>query len=203
MMRLRVCSTARTIVATLKPDGGPQTSVVQVKRECALYFSRTTARRQKACDLVRDPRIRSRSSTRCATSSASSGDQFACRADRAAPNLARLKRRSPQPSRQCRPEPAGFDETKRTFLSRRCCATGNGPCGLLGQWSSPTQAKPTFSWSAVTEPLAQSGPSLLNTSLALLWARCWSCQYARDIRSRPTLLGGRIRAKPLVGRSSI
>jgi PPOX class probable F420-dependent enzyme len=44
-------------VATLNPDGGPQSSVVWFKRDGdALLFS-VTARRQKARNLARDPRI--------------------------------------------------------------------------------------------------------------------------------------------------
>jgi PPOX class probable F420-dependent enzyme len=44
-------------VATLNPDGGPQTSVVWIARdENAVLFSTTTGRR-KARNLARDPRI--------------------------------------------------------------------------------------------------------------------------------------------------
>lgn len=44
-------------VATLNPDGGPQTSVVWVAREGDTVLFSTTAGRQKARNLTRDPRI--------------------------------------------------------------------------------------------------------------------------------------------------
>ncbi|MFI8931631.1 PPOX class F420-dependent oxidoreductase [Streptomyces sp. NPDC053474] len=45
------------VVATLNPDGGPQTSVVWVgRRQDTVVFS-TTAGRKKARNLARDPRI--------------------------------------------------------------------------------------------------------------------------------------------------
>ncbi|GHC45872.1 PPOX class F420-dependent oxidoreductase [Streptomyces cinnamoneus] len=45
------------VVATLNPDGGPQTSVVWVGRQRDAVVFSTTAGRQKARNLVRDPRI--------------------------------------------------------------------------------------------------------------------------------------------------
>ena len=44
-------------VATLNPDGGPQTSVVWIAREGDTVLFSTTARRQKARNLARDPRV--------------------------------------------------------------------------------------------------------------------------------------------------
>ena len=44
-------------VATLNPDGGPQTSVVWIVRDGDIVLFSTTARRQKARNLARDPRI--------------------------------------------------------------------------------------------------------------------------------------------------
>jgi PPOX class probable F420-dependent enzyme len=44
-------------VATLNPDGGPQTSVVWILREGDTVLFSTTAGRQKARNLARDPRI--------------------------------------------------------------------------------------------------------------------------------------------------
>jgi PPOX class probable F420-dependent enzyme len=44
-------------VATLNPDGGPQTSVVWVKREGDVAVFTTTKQRQKGRNLMRDPRI--------------------------------------------------------------------------------------------------------------------------------------------------
>ncbi len=44
-------------VATLRPDGGPQTSVVWTKRDGDTVLFSTTAGRQKARNLARDPRI--------------------------------------------------------------------------------------------------------------------------------------------------
>jgi PPOX class probable F420-dependent enzyme len=44
-------------VATLRPDGAPQSSVVWVKRDGDTVVFSTTAARQKARNLTRDPRI--------------------------------------------------------------------------------------------------------------------------------------------------
>ncbi len=44
-------------VATLNPDGGPQTSVVWILREGDTVVFSSTADRQKARNLVRDPRV--------------------------------------------------------------------------------------------------------------------------------------------------
>ena len=44
-------------VATVNPDGGPQTSVVWILREGDTVAFSTTAGRRKARNLVRDPRI--------------------------------------------------------------------------------------------------------------------------------------------------
>ncbi|WP_371619091.1 PPOX class F420-dependent oxidoreductase [Streptomyces sp. NBC_00454] len=44
-------------VATLNPDGGPQTSVVWIIREGDAVLFSTTAGRRKARNLARDPRI--------------------------------------------------------------------------------------------------------------------------------------------------
>ncbi len=44
-------------VATLNPDGGPQTSVVWIARDGDAVLFSTTAGRQKARNLTRDPRI--------------------------------------------------------------------------------------------------------------------------------------------------
>ncbi|MFF3014832.1 PPOX class F420-dependent oxidoreductase [Streptomyces sp. NPDC057939] len=44
-------------VATLNKDGGPQTSVVWIAREGDVVLFSTTAGRQKARNLARDPRI--------------------------------------------------------------------------------------------------------------------------------------------------
>ena len=44
-------------VATLNPDGGPQTSVVWIKREGDTVLFTVTTRRQKARNLARDPRV--------------------------------------------------------------------------------------------------------------------------------------------------
>lgn len=44
-------------VATLNPDGGPQTSVVWILREGDTVVFSVTAARQKARNLARDPRI--------------------------------------------------------------------------------------------------------------------------------------------------
>jgi PPOX class probable F420-dependent enzyme len=44
-------------VATLNPDGGPQTSVVWIIRQGDTVLFSTTAGRQKARNLARDPRI--------------------------------------------------------------------------------------------------------------------------------------------------
>lgn len=44
-------------VATLDRDGGPQTSVVWIAREEDRVLFSTTARRQKARNLTRDPRV--------------------------------------------------------------------------------------------------------------------------------------------------
>jgi PPOX class probable F420-dependent enzyme len=44
-------------VATLNPDGGPQTSVVWILREGDTMVFSTTAGRRKAMNLARDPRI--------------------------------------------------------------------------------------------------------------------------------------------------
>jgi PPOX class probable F420-dependent enzyme len=44
-------------VATVNPDGGPQSSVVWVKREGDIVLISTTTRTQKARNLARDPRI--------------------------------------------------------------------------------------------------------------------------------------------------
>ena len=44
-------------VATLNPDGGPQTSVVWVKREGDVPVFSTTKQRRKGRNLLRDPRI--------------------------------------------------------------------------------------------------------------------------------------------------
>ncbi|MEW2527060.1 PPOX class F420-dependent oxidoreductase [Streptomyces sp. NPDC047071] len=45
------------VVATLNPDGGPQTSVVWVGRQQDAVVFSTTAGRKKARNLARDPRI--------------------------------------------------------------------------------------------------------------------------------------------------
>ncbi|MGW1813767.1 PPOX class F420-dependent oxidoreductase [Streptomyces sp. NPDC002125] len=45
------------VVATLNPDGGPQTSVVWVGRQQDAVLFSTTAGRKKARNLARDPRI--------------------------------------------------------------------------------------------------------------------------------------------------
>src|SRR5262249_33303909 len=44
-------------VATLNPDGGPQTSVVWILREGGTVAFSTTAGRRKARNLARDPRV--------------------------------------------------------------------------------------------------------------------------------------------------
>jgi PPOX class probable F420-dependent enzyme len=44
-------------VATLNPDGGPQTSVVWIVRDGDFVLFSTTAGRQKARNLARDPRV--------------------------------------------------------------------------------------------------------------------------------------------------
>ncbi|GAA1155249.1 PPOX class probable F420-dependent enzyme [Kitasatospora gansuensis] len=44
-------------VTTLNPDGGPQSSVMWLKREGDTVLLSTTAGRQKARNLARDPRI--------------------------------------------------------------------------------------------------------------------------------------------------
>ncbi|MFC9325813.1 PPOX class F420-dependent oxidoreductase [Kitasatospora sp. NPDC057015] len=44
-------------VATLNPDGGPQTSVVWVMRDGDTVVFSTTAGRQKARNLLKDPRV--------------------------------------------------------------------------------------------------------------------------------------------------
>lgn len=44
-------------VATLNPDGGPQTSVVWIMREGDTVAFSTTAARRKALNLAQDPRI--------------------------------------------------------------------------------------------------------------------------------------------------
>jgi PPOX class probable F420-dependent enzyme len=44
-------------VATLNPDGGPQTSVVWILRDGDTVTFSTTAARRKALNLARDPRI--------------------------------------------------------------------------------------------------------------------------------------------------
>jgi PPOX class probable F420-dependent enzyme len=44
-------------VATLNPDGGPQTSVVWIVRDGDFVVFSTTAGRQKARNLARDPRV--------------------------------------------------------------------------------------------------------------------------------------------------
>ena len=44
-------------VATLNPDGGPQTSVVWILRDADTVAFSTVAARRKALNLVRDPRI--------------------------------------------------------------------------------------------------------------------------------------------------
>jgi len=44
-------------VATLNPDGGPQSSVVWVKRDGDTLLFTTTMQRQKGRNLARDPRI--------------------------------------------------------------------------------------------------------------------------------------------------
>jgi PPOX class probable F420-dependent enzyme len=44
-------------VATLNPDGGPQTSVVWILREGDTVVFSTTAGRHKARNLARDPRV--------------------------------------------------------------------------------------------------------------------------------------------------
>ena len=44
-------------VATVNPDGGPQTSVVWILREGDTVAFSTTASRRKALNLARDPRI--------------------------------------------------------------------------------------------------------------------------------------------------
>lgn len=44
-------------VATLNPDGGPQTSVVWILREGDTVVFSTTAGKRKALNLTRDPRI--------------------------------------------------------------------------------------------------------------------------------------------------
>jgi PPOX class probable F420-dependent enzyme len=45
------------VVATLNPDGGPQTSVVWFKRDGDTIVFSTTASRRKARNLARDPRV--------------------------------------------------------------------------------------------------------------------------------------------------
>lgn len=45
------------VVATVNPDGGPQTSVVWYKREGGTVVFSTTAGRRKARNLARDPRV--------------------------------------------------------------------------------------------------------------------------------------------------
>ena len=44
-------------VATVNPDGGPQSSVVWVKREGDTVLFSTTTQRQKGRNLARDPRV--------------------------------------------------------------------------------------------------------------------------------------------------
>lgn len=44
-------------VATLKPDGSPQASVVWIRRDGDTVLFSTTAGRQKARNLTADPRI--------------------------------------------------------------------------------------------------------------------------------------------------
>ncbi|GAB3462807.1 PPOX class F420-dependent oxidoreductase [Actinophytocola sediminis] len=44
-------------VATLNPDGGPQTSVVWILRDADTVVFSSTAGRQKARNLTRDPRV--------------------------------------------------------------------------------------------------------------------------------------------------
>jgi len=44
-------------VATLNPDGGPQTTVVWIVRDGDFVLFSTTAGRQKARNLTRDPRV--------------------------------------------------------------------------------------------------------------------------------------------------
>jgi PPOX class probable F420-dependent enzyme len=44
-------------VATLNPDGGPQSSVVWVLRDAEAVLFSTTSTRQKARNLTRDPRV--------------------------------------------------------------------------------------------------------------------------------------------------
>jgi PPOX class probable F420-dependent enzyme len=44
-------------VATLNPDGSPQTSVVWIARDADAVLFSTTAGRQKARNLARDPRV--------------------------------------------------------------------------------------------------------------------------------------------------
>jgi PPOX class probable F420-dependent enzyme len=44
-------------VATIRPDGAPQTSVVWVKRDGDAVLFSTTARRQKARNLTANPRV--------------------------------------------------------------------------------------------------------------------------------------------------
>jgi PPOX class probable F420-dependent enzyme len=44
-------------VATLNPDGGPQTSVVWILREGDTVLFSTTAARRKALNVARDPRV--------------------------------------------------------------------------------------------------------------------------------------------------
>jgi PPOX class probable F420-dependent enzyme len=44
-------------VATLNPDGGPQTTVVWIVRDGDFVLFSTTAGRQKARNLARDPRV--------------------------------------------------------------------------------------------------------------------------------------------------
>jgi PPOX class probable F420-dependent enzyme len=46
------------VVATLLPDGRPQTSVIWFKRDGDTVLFTTTDRRQKARNLQRDPRVR-------------------------------------------------------------------------------------------------------------------------------------------------
>jgi PPOX class probable F420-dependent enzyme len=50
-------TTTFATVATLNRDGGPQTSVVWVKRDGDDVLFSTTKQRRKGCNLARDPRI--------------------------------------------------------------------------------------------------------------------------------------------------
>ena len=64
-MTVRLNDTARRLldaktfaaVATLNPDGSPQTSVVWVKREGDVAVFTTTKQRKKGRNLLRDPRL--------------------------------------------------------------------------------------------------------------------------------------------------